>query len=180
MSIKLTPYYRYATSQVYSVALPFGLAGGLNSGIERVDGVEFEFSKGDFDKDGLSFLFSYTYTNAAEKWANFPGTSINPIDPYDQDIANFNGLTKAGGGSRCYENDKHGNVYPDPTCSQLKWRSHHPTLNPYYSLKQQPLIARNAPRRAGRAGVPQRAVPGRTRLQLPLTQRAERRNQLQA
>ncbi len=106
MSIKLSPYYRYATNQVYTVGLPFGLSGGLNSGIERVDGVEFEFTKGDFNKDGLSFILSYTYTNAAEKWANFPGTSINPIDPYNQDIANFNGLTKGGGGSRCYENDK--------------------------------------------------------------------------
>ena len=44
---------------------------------------------------------------------NYPGTPINPIDPYNQDIANFNGLTKAGGGSKCYEN-QHGNVYPDP------------------------------------------------------------------
>jgi Carboxypeptidase regulatory-like domain/TonB dependent receptor len=143
MSIKLTPYYRYATNQVYSVALPFGLSGGLNSGIERVDGVEFEFTKGDFNKDGLAFLFSYTYTNAAEKWANYPGTSINPIDPYNQDIANFNGLTKAGGGSRCYENDTHGNVYPDPSCGQLKTRYNPPILNPYYGMKPEPLLDRN-------------------------------------
>ncbi len=81
MSIKVTPYYRYATNQVYSIGLPFGLSGGLNSGVERVDGVEMEFTKGDFDKNGLSFLISYTYTNAAEKWANYPGTTLNPIDP---------------------------------------------------------------------------------------------------
>ena len=30
MSIKVTPYYRYATNQIYSIGLPFGLAGGLN------------------------------------------------------------------------------------------------------------------------------------------------------
>ena len=47
-------------------------------------------------KNGLSFLISYTYTNAAERWNSFPGTSINPIDPYNQDIANFNGLTRPG------------------------------------------------------------------------------------
>ncbi|HEY1429367.1 MAG TPA: TonB-dependent receptor, partial [Candidatus Tumulicola sp.] len=143
MSIKLTPYYRYATNQVYSVYLPFGLSGGLNSGIERVDGVEFEFTKGDFDKDGLSYIFSYTYTNAAEKWGNYPGTSVNPIDPYNQDIANFNGLTKGGGGSKCYENDSHGNVYPDPTCTQLKKNYNPAILNPYYGMKREPLLDRN-------------------------------------
>ena len=58
--------------------------------------------KGDFAKNGLSFfIFSYTYTNSAEKWNDYAGTSINPIDPLNQDIANFNGLTKAGGGYRC-------------------------------------------------------------------------------
>ena len=118
MSIKVSPFYRYATNQVYNISLPFGLTGGLNTGVERVDGFEVEFTKGDFSKNGLSFLLSYTYTNAAEKWANYPGTTINPIDPYNQDIANFNGLTKAGGGSQCYENDQHGNVYPDPSCTQ--------------------------------------------------------------
>jgi hypothetical protein len=142
MSIKVTPYYRYATNQVYSIGLPFGLSGGLNSGVERVDGVEMEFTKGDFSKDGLAFLISYTYTNAAERWANFPGTTINPIDPYNQDIANFNGLTKAGGGSKCYENN--GNeVLPDPGCTRLKAKYFPPILNPYYTMSPQPLIDRN-------------------------------------
>jgi hypothetical protein len=142
MSIKVTPYYRYATNQIYSVGLPFGLSGGLNSGIERVDGFETEFTKGDFSKNGLSFLISYTYTNAAERWANFPNTTINPIDPYNQDIANFNGLTKAGGGSRCYENNNN-QVLPDPKCIQLKPHYNPPILNPYYSMRPQPLLDRN-------------------------------------
>ncbi len=143
MSIKVTPYYRYATNQVYGIGLPFGLAGGLNSGVERVDGFEVEYTKGDFSKNGLSFLLSYTYTNAAERWANYPGTTVNPIDPYNQDIANFNGLTKTGGGSQCYENDGNGNVYPDPACTQLKPRYHPPIWNPYYAMRPQPLLDRN-------------------------------------
>jgi hypothetical protein len=143
MSIKITPYYRYATNQVYSVALPFGLGGGLNSGVERVDGAEFEFTKGDFSKNGLSFLLSYTYTNAAERWANYPGTTINPIDPYNQNIANFNGLTRAGGGSRCYENNNVGNVFPDPQCIKLKPGYNAPIWNPYYGMSPQPLLNRN-------------------------------------
>jgi hypothetical protein len=143
MSIKVTPYYRYATNQVYSIALPFGLSGGLNSGVERVDGFEVEFTKGDFSKNGLSFLISYTYTNAAERWNSYPGTSINPIDPYNQDIANFNGLTKAGGGSQCYENNKTGNVFPDPKCTQLNPKYNPPIWNPYYAMSSQPLLARD-------------------------------------
>ncbi|HEX3369295.1 MAG TPA: hypothetical protein VHS56_06960, partial [Candidatus Cybelea sp.] len=86
---------------------------------------------------------SYTYTNSAEKWANYPGTSLNPIDPYNQNIANFNGLTKAGGGSRCYENDKSGNVYPDPRCIRLKANYNAPIWNPYYKMSPQPLLDRN-------------------------------------
>ncbi|MBV9057517.1 MAG: TonB-dependent receptor [Candidatus Eremiobacteraeota bacterium] len=143
MSIKVTPYYRYATNQIYSVGLPFGLTGGLNSGVERVDGVELEFTKGDFNRNGLSFMISYTYTNAAERWANFPNTTINPIDPYNQDIANFNGLTKAGGGSQCYENDSQGNVFPDPHCKKLRPGLNPPIWNPYYSMAPQPLLDRN-------------------------------------
>lgn len=143
MSIKVTPFLRYATNQIYSISLPFGLAGGLNSGVERVDGFETEFTKGDFSKNGLSFLLSYTYTNSAERWDNFPGTSINPIDPYNQTIANFNGLTKAGGGSQCYENDNTGNVYPDPKCVQLKPHYNPPIWNPYYRMAPQPLLDRN-------------------------------------
>jgi hypothetical protein len=142
MSIKVTPYYRYATNQVYGISLPFGLGGGLNSGVERVDGIETEFTKGDFSKNGLSFLISYTYTNSAERWNNYPGTSINPIDPYNQDIANFNGLTRAGGGSQCYEN-YNGNVYPDPNCTQLKPKYNPPIWNPYYAMSPQPLLDRN-------------------------------------
>ncbi len=143
MSIKVTPYFRYATNQIYGISLPFGLAGGLNSGVERVAGFETEFTKGDFNRNGLSFVISYTYTNAAERWNSFPGTSINPIDPYNQDIANFNGLTKAGGGSRCYENGQHGGVFPDPKCVQLNPKYNPPILNPYYSMSPQPLLDRN-------------------------------------
>jgi hypothetical protein len=143
MSIKVTPYYRYATNQVYSIALPFGLSGGLNTGVERVDGFETEFTKGDFTKNGLSFILSYTYTNAAERWANYPGTSLNPIDPYNQDIANYNGLTKAGGGSQCYVNNSVGNVLPDPRCIH-KPGYNPPIWNPYYAMAPQPLLDRNS------------------------------------
>ena len=136
MSMKVTPYYRYATNQLYNISLPFGLGGALNTGIEEAKGVELEFTKGDFDRNGLSFLFSYTYLNSQERFENYPGTSINPIDPYNQDIRNFNVLTKAGGGAPCYAND--GNATPDFSCAATS------IANPYYNMSPQPLYDRNA------------------------------------
>ena len=146
MSMKLTPYYRYATNQIYNIGLPFGLGGGLNSGTERIDGVEFEFTKGDFNKDGLSLILSYTYTNSAEMWNNFPGTTINPIDPYNQNILNFNGLTKAGGGSPCYQIGPGQGVNGLANCVNKfphASAAGNVILNPYYHMAPQPLLDRN-------------------------------------
>ena len=61
---------------------------------------------------------------------------------YIQDIQEFNALTKAGGGARCYENNGLG-VFPDPKCIQLKPSYFPPILNPYYNLSPQPLIGRS-------------------------------------
>ena len=61
-----------------------------------------------------------------------PGTSINAVDPYNEDIQNFNMLTKAGGGARCYANS--GDDTPDPTCASSS------ILNPYYTMSPQPLL----------------------------------------
>ena len=135
LAFKLTPYYRWATDQLYeTVSIPtlFGVSPSFNGGTERADGVEFELTKGDFDKPGISGYLSYTYTNAAEKWSNYAGVPINPVDPYNEDIANFNALTKAGGGSPCYANS--GDGTPDPSCASSS------ILNPYYTMSPQPML----------------------------------------
>jgi hypothetical protein len=145
MSLKITPYYRYATNQIYDISPGFGLGGGLNSGVQWTDGVELELTKGDFDKDGLSWQLSYTYLNARERFDNYPGTSLNPIDPYNDYIAQYNALTKAGGGAQCYVNDVNigtGNVQPDPSCAPVPGFNP-PIFNPYYSKSSQPLLDRN-------------------------------------
>ncbi len=135
VAFKLTPYFRWATNQLYeTVSIPtlFGVSPSFNAGVERIDGIEFELTKGDFNKNGLSGYFSYTYTNAAEKWNNYAGTSVNAVDPYNQDIANFNALTKAGGGAPCYSDGANGN--PTPKCLGDS------ILNPYYNMSQEPLL----------------------------------------
>ena len=62
-----------------------------------------------------------------------------PNRSFNQDIANFNGLTKAGGGARCYESAQR-----DPNCKPLSGAGHNePIGNPYYAMKAQPLLDRN-------------------------------------
>jgi hypothetical protein len=137
IGLKFTPYYRWATNQLYSanIATLFGVSPSFNAGTERVDGVELQVTKGDFRRNGLSGVFSYTYTNAAEKWSNYQGVSVNAVDPYNQDIQNYNALTKAGGGAPCYANSADGTA--DPTCASTS------ILNPYYNMQPQPLFDKN-------------------------------------
>ncbi|MBV9264126.1 MAG: hypothetical protein JO324_07365 [Candidatus Eremiobacteraeota bacterium] len=100
-----------------------------------MDGVELELTKGDFTKNGFSGILSYTYTNATEKWSNYPNSTVGPLDQYIQDIQEFNALTRAGGGARCYTNQANGK--PDPKCGPTS------ILNPYYTMSLEPLLGRD-------------------------------------
>jgi Carboxypeptidase regulatory-like domain/TonB dependent receptor len=134
LAVKVSPYYRWATNQLYeTVNLPsLGVSPSFNAGTLRVDGVELLITKGDFDKNGFSGLFSYTYTNAAEMWGNYPNSTVGPVSQYNQDIQEFNALTKAGGGAPCYANT--ANDTPAPSCPASSIR------NPYYSMPLEPTL----------------------------------------
>ncbi|MBV8435293.1 MAG: TonB-dependent receptor [Candidatus Eremiobacteraeota bacterium] len=138
ISFKITPYYRWATDQLYeTVNLPsLGVSPSFNAGTLRVDGVEFALTKGDFDKNGISGVFSYTYTNASEMWNDFQNSTIGPVDQYIQDVQEFNALTKAGGGAPCYTKAANGTA--DPLCRPSSIR------NPYYTMALQPTLAPHA------------------------------------
>jgi Carboxypeptidase regulatory-like domain/TonB dependent receptor len=135
VSMKLTPYYRWATNQLYeTVNLPsLGVSPSFNAGTLRVDGIELEITKGDFTRNGLSGVLSYTYTNAAEMWNNYPNSTVGPVDQYNQDIEEFNALTKPGGGAPCYK--PNGKGVPEPSCGSTA------ILNPYYGMSPQPTLA---------------------------------------
>jgi hypothetical protein len=135
LSFKVTPYYRYATNQLYNATV-YGQSPSFNSGSEKTSGVEFQLLKGDFRKNGLSGLFAYTYTDSKERWLNYAGTNVNPVDPYNQYIAQYNVLTKAGGGAPCYANSADGT--PDTACAATSIR------NPYYASAPAPLLDKNA------------------------------------
>lgn len=134
LAFKLTPYYRYAWDEIYSANVAtLNLTPGFNSGIERTYGVELQVTKGDFNKNGLAAMFSYTYTNSKEKWANYPNSTINPVDPYNQDIVAYNLLTKAGGGAPCY---RRGDPEACPSAADADYKD---IFNPYYNMPAQPL-----------------------------------------
>ncbi|HTA38986.1 MAG TPA: TonB-dependent receptor, partial [Candidatus Acidoferrales bacterium] len=135
MSIKVTPYYRYATQQLdEAVYIPTLLASpAINAGTESSKGVELEFTKGDFNRNGLAAIFSYTYLYSVEKWNNFQGITQNAVDPYNQYIQEYNALTKAGGGAQCYKPT--ANATAAPNCN-----SPYAIRNPYYDMAPQPLL----------------------------------------
>jgi hypothetical protein len=151
VSMKVTPFYRWATNQLYeTVNLPsLNISPSFNSGTQRVGGIELELTKGDFERDGFSGVFSYTYTNSTEKWDNFPNSTVGPVDQYNQDIEEYNALTAAGGGARCYVNDSGvtlpdgstgpGTISPDPTCATVAFNNP-PIRNPYFPMSKQPLL----------------------------------------
>ncbi|HEY1867901.1 MAG TPA: TonB-dependent receptor, partial [Candidatus Cybelea sp.] len=137
VAMKVTPFYRWGTQQLYETPnLPsLNVSPSFNAGTLRVDGLELLLTKGDFSKNGFAGTFSYTYTNAAEKWSNYLNSTVGPVDQYNQDIEEFNALTKAGGGAPCYK--PNGKGKPSPTCPGSS------ILNPYYNMTPQPLLDRN-------------------------------------
>ncbi|MBV9971971.1 MAG: TonB-dependent receptor [Candidatus Eremiobacteraeota bacterium] len=147
MAMKLTPYYRYASGQLYGISAA-GSSASINTGIQKNLGVELQFTKGDFNRNGLSGLFSYTYLNSKEKWANFAGTNRNPVDIFNDYITQYNALTKAAGGARCYDYNSNAGpapgvnpIIPDPNC--IGGSKYPAILNPYYNNAPQPLFDRN-------------------------------------
>ncbi|MBV8066728.1 MAG: TonB-dependent receptor, partial [Candidatus Eremiobacteraeota bacterium] len=140
VAMKLTPYYRYGTDQLYETPnLPsLGVSPSFNAGTLRVDGVELLLTKGDFSRNGFSGTFSYTYTNAAEKWSNYLNSTVGPVDQYNQDIQEFNALTEAGGGAKCYVSNS-TTYLPDPSCAGMRGY-YPPILNPYFAMMPQPTL----------------------------------------
>lgn len=135
-SMKITPYYRTASNQYYYVNGGGPIGTELNTGSQQNVGVEAEFVKGDFKRQGLSFVVSYAYLNSRERFADYPGTTQNPVDSYNLAIVAYNALTKAGGGAPCYANS--GDGTPDSACRPTSIR------NPYYGRSPQPQFDRGA------------------------------------
>jgi hypothetical protein len=110
-------------------------------GVNRNYGVEFQMNKGDFTRNGLSGQLSFSYTNSKVQFQNVGlstgGVVQNTTTALNQAIAQYNALTKAGGGSPCYQ----GGVAVK--CSKPNGSTFDTILNPYYNQPTQGLLDPN-------------------------------------
>ncbi|MGZ3522880.1 MAG: TonB-dependent receptor domain-containing protein [Vulcanimicrobiaceae bacterium] len=139
VSFKVSPFYRYTTNQLNSISIGPNFVSSLNVGTQKSYGVEVALSKGDPTRNGLAGQISYTYTRTRIKFSDL-ANGTNTIDPINSYITAYNALTKAGGGSPCYDptaTDSTGANAPDPSCKGTS------IANPYYNSNPQQLLDRN-------------------------------------
>ncbi len=150
LSFKLTPFYTWVNQWQQQTFIGAGFVTQVPVGVNRDYGVEFQMNKGDFTRNGLSGLLAVTYTNSKVQFQNEPlstgGVIPNATTSLNSYIAQYNQLTKAGGGSPCY---RAGN----PVSCSAKTQPCNPSqptgpkcdviLNPYYNQSEQPLLDPN-------------------------------------
>ncbi len=145
MSLKLTPFYTWVSNWQQQTFIGAGFVTQVPVGVNRNEGVEMQFNKGDFTRNGLSGLLAFTYTNSKVMFQNIPtatgGIIPNTTIALNQVISQYNALTKAGGGSPCYQ----GGVgvscsKPNGTCGPSGSVTCDTILNPYYNQSQQGLL----------------------------------------
>ncbi len=141
MSFKLTPYYTWVAGWQQQTFIGSNFATQVPVGVNRDYGVEFQFNKGDFTRNGLSGQLAFTYTNSKVQFTNYGlsngGTVSNTITALNQAITAWNQLTKAGGGSPCYQG------LNAVSCSKPNGSKQDTILNPYYNMSPQPLLSPN-------------------------------------
>jgi Carboxypeptidase regulatory-like domain/TonB dependent receptor/TonB-dependent Receptor Plug Domain len=94
-SYKLTPFYRDTQNQLQFQAInPLqGTLAGLNVGTQQSYGLEVSLQYGDFSKDGISSLLSYTHTQNQIRYSPINGVSV--IDYLNNQIELYNSYTSA-------------------------------------------------------------------------------------
>jgi hypothetical protein len=141
MSFKLTPFFTWVNNWQQQTFIGAGFVTQVPVGVNRDQGVEFQFNKGDFTRNGLSGELAFTYTDSKVQFQNVPtstgGTITNELVALNQAITQYNQLTKAGGGSPCYQYGVGG-----VSCSAKTTSSNAPEtiLNPYYNQSEQGLL----------------------------------------
>lgn len=135
VSFSFSPFYRLTENQTQAFVLDptSSFQSGLNVGTLRAFGYELLARTGNFERDGLSAQLAFTYTNSKIRYNNFSGTTSNVINGLNNQIdsAQFNKLTRAGGGLPCYTAAGAGVAGAATGC---------PTgtlANPYYTLAPQ-------------------------------------------
>ncbi|MEO9263927.1 MAG: TonB-dependent receptor [Candidatus Baltobacteraceae bacterium] len=115
MSFKATPFYRKTQDQIQQFYLDIktNFVSGLNVGKQTTEGIEFQLQKGDFSKNGLSGLLSYTYTNAYVTYTP-ASNGATPATTINQSIATYNAFTSACNGGGAAGTSRYGQPVCDP------------------------------------------------------------------
>ncbi len=141
MSFKLTPFYTWVSNWQQQTFIGSGFVTQIPVGVNRNYGVELQFNKGDFSRNGLSGQFAFTYTNSKVQFSNVGlssgGTVTNTTVALNQAIAQYNQLTKSGGGSPCYQA---GTAVACSTPNGKIASGFDTVLNPYYNRAPQGLL----------------------------------------
>ncbi|HEY5094111.1 MAG TPA: TonB-dependent receptor, partial [Candidatus Eremiobacteraceae bacterium] len=153
MSFKMTPFLRQTKDQIQNFFLnqKTGFISGLNVGRQTSDGVEFELTKGDFNHNGLSGLFSLTFTRSLIKYSPTQnGGSV--LSTVNVAIQQYNSFTKACAGAAPSTN-------PNAPCGSFGGVNSVATelngvANPYYNAPARPLFD------LGGAYLPFTQIPG--------------------
>ena len=95
-AFKLTPFYRRTRDQIQSFFInpTFGTTTDINAGKQTSYGVEFMYSKGSFDRDGLSAQLSFTYTYSRIRYNPLPNGSTL-LSGVNASIQQYNSFTSA-------------------------------------------------------------------------------------
>ena len=98
LSYKVTPFYRNTRNQLQFQAINAvqGTLAGLNVGTQESYGAELSLQYGDFSRNGLSGLLSYTHTQNRIRFSSINGVSV--IDALNTQIELYNSYTSACAG----------------------------------------------------------------------------------
>lgn len=145
MSFKLTPFYTWVNNWQQQTFIGAGFVTQVPVGVNRNYGLEFQFNKGDFSRNGLSGQFAFTYTNSKVMFQNV-GLSTGGVIPnatisLNQAIAQYNQLTKSGGGAACYRDRVPVSCNAKPIT--VSGQEFDVIQNPYYNQPAQGLLDPN-------------------------------------
>ena len=146
MSMKITPFYTWVSNWQQQTFIGAGFVTQVPVGVNRNQGVEFQFNKGDFTRNGLSGQLAFTYTDSKVMFQNIPtstgGTIPNELTALNQVIQAYNSadqvrrrlplLPRSGKALTC-------NAKNIKTTSGQEFDT---ILNPYYNQAPQGLLER--------------------------------------
>jgi hypothetical protein len=169
MAIKISPFLNLTQGyQVQSFIGP-NFVTQAPVGQFRSDGVEFAFTKGDFNRNGLSGEISATFTDAKMQYQN-KYFGVNQINTANTTIAQYNSLTSACGSNAAPAGVANGAMFqnsngawciagetPASACylagapsacnaapAVIGGQTFYPVANPYYNKPAQGLLDPNA------------------------------------